>query len=156
MTDHTHFPFVKRTLPFRGCVNPDECNPVAHGNCCEVETCRCGYERRTNLNAGQEEVGRWTPGPDLLDKMRRQSRVWSGKPSWQAGQRDTFGRGLDLTADLRVLISRGQVYVVVGTDPVKTTLADLKHAADQDDEDLAAVYRELYLDAEAALEGGIR
>ena len=34
-------------------------NPAAHGNICRVDTCRCGAIRRTNINQGHVERGRW-------------------------------------------------------------------------------------------------
>ena len=36
-------------------------NSMAHGNVTRVDRCRCGAERRTNVNQGHVERGRWTP-----------------------------------------------------------------------------------------------
>lgn len=47
-----------RTEPFFGPVGRDE-NPAAHGGVCEVETCRCGATRRTNVNQQHVERGQW-------------------------------------------------------------------------------------------------
>jgi hypothetical protein len=55
---HRHRPIASRIAPYTGPVAWPE-TPVAHGNVCEVSTCRCGAERRTNHNAGQVEAGRW-------------------------------------------------------------------------------------------------
>jgi hypothetical protein len=35
-------------------------NPAAHGNICVVDTCRCGAQRRTNVNQIHVERGPWT------------------------------------------------------------------------------------------------
>jgi hypothetical protein len=57
---HEHVAQGCRTEPFWGPVGPPEDqNPVAHGGCSLVETCRCGATRRINANAGSLEVGAW-------------------------------------------------------------------------------------------------
>lgn len=43
---------------FTGPVRSDE-NRAAHGNICQVETCACGGQRRTNINQHHREVGEW-------------------------------------------------------------------------------------------------
>lgn len=44
--------------PFSGAVaNPQ--NQAAHGNICEVHTCRCGATRSTNVNGWHTERGTW-------------------------------------------------------------------------------------------------
>ena len=58
MNNHRHTPRTTTTRPFFGPVSRHE-NPVAHGNVCYVDTCKCGATRRTNSNAGQQERGPW-------------------------------------------------------------------------------------------------
>jgi hypothetical protein len=48
------------TRAFRGCVLPDDCRPVAHGNIRIEQVCRCGARRAINSNGGQLEYGRWS------------------------------------------------------------------------------------------------
>jgi len=53
------------TRPFEGPVYKpvgDE-RPAAHGNVTLVETCRCGAERRTNVNGRHAEQGSWVLAP---------------------------------------------------------------------------------------------
>jgi hypothetical protein len=35
-------------------------NPAAHGNIVQIDTCRCGAERRTNINQQHIERGAWS------------------------------------------------------------------------------------------------
>ena len=57
---------VTDTHGFAGPVSADE-NRAAHGNVCNTERCcRCGAERRTNVNQWHREEGRW--GPTLADR----------------------------------------------------------------------------------------
>lgn len=44
---------------FSGSVSRDE-NPAAHGNICRIDYCRCGAERRTNINGCHVEQGSWS------------------------------------------------------------------------------------------------
>ena len=34
-------------------------NPAAHGNITRIDACACGATRRTNINQGYREYGRW-------------------------------------------------------------------------------------------------
>lgn len=63
MKRHTHRTHTTRTAPFFGPVSARQ-NPVAHGNVCIVDRCRCGAERGTNRNAGQSERGAWSDPRD--------------------------------------------------------------------------------------------
>lgn len=47
------------THGFTGCVNPEQCNPAAHGNVTDAETCHCGWQRSVNINQGHIEKSRW-------------------------------------------------------------------------------------------------
>jgi hypothetical protein len=59
-TKHTHRAVTTRDTPFFGPVGPrHRQNPCAHGGVCELEICKCGAERRTNLNGGHIERGTW-------------------------------------------------------------------------------------------------
>jgi len=46
-------------MPFIGCVTPGDCNPYAHGNITQIETCWCGAWRKVNINYNFLEVGPW-------------------------------------------------------------------------------------------------
>ena len=56
----------------------------------------------------------------------------------------------------RIVVSCGQILITGPCEPVRTTFSALLEAASQDNEDVASLYREMYLDAEAILEGCIR
>jgi hypothetical protein len=64
--DHEHRPVVDLSIEveprgFQRCVNPDECNPAAHGGVELVETCQCGATRRVNSTGyGRREYGPWS------------------------------------------------------------------------------------------------
>ena len=58
-TKHVHRPKTSGTMPFTGPIRGAQHNPVAHGNVCIVDVCRCGAVRRTNSNAGVKERGPW-------------------------------------------------------------------------------------------------
>ncbi len=53
----------RRTVPFTGSVNNGRYghHPAAHGGVCIIETCLCGYERKTNMNGQRFEFGKWLP-----------------------------------------------------------------------------------------------
>ena len=57
----THHHRATETLArtFYGCVNPDDCNPEAHGAVCEIHTCECGAVQERNCNGSHEEHGLW-------------------------------------------------------------------------------------------------
>lgn len=44
---------------YSACVDPDGCDPIAHGNITRIDFCACGAERRENINAGHHEKGGW-------------------------------------------------------------------------------------------------
>jgi hypothetical protein len=50
---------LEKEIGFNYCVNPLHCKPEAHGNRCRVDTCSCGAVRKTNFNAGNNEIGSW-------------------------------------------------------------------------------------------------
>ena len=56
---HKHKVIKSRHVCFINCVNPCNCNEIAHGGICIIETCFCGAERYTNSNQGRLEVGKW-------------------------------------------------------------------------------------------------
>ncbi len=63
---HVHRPDPSRTVtrPFAGPVSKYE-NRAAHGNVCEVFTCKCGATRLVNINGNHIERGDWTePEPE--------------------------------------------------------------------------------------------
>lgn len=41
------------------CVDPENCDPAAHGGITYRQTCRCGAERLINANNNVAELGRW-------------------------------------------------------------------------------------------------
>jgi len=53
-----HAPVSERVKPYSGPVARDE-HRAAHGGICVVEICRCGAERRTNVNGVHQERGGW-------------------------------------------------------------------------------------------------
>lgn len=53
-----HVAIHSRDRCYTGPVSRDE-NPAAHGGICQIETCRCGAERQTNINGRHIEQGRW-------------------------------------------------------------------------------------------------
>jgi hypothetical protein len=63
MVRHKHTASKTDTRGYTGSVSRDE-NRAAHGGVCEVETCACGYTRRTNVNGRHVEQGNWEPGAD--------------------------------------------------------------------------------------------
>jgi hypothetical protein len=44
---------------FERCANPAACQPGAHGNITVVDVCRCGAQRRANLNQAHYESSGW-------------------------------------------------------------------------------------------------
>jgi hypothetical protein len=56
---HQHKAIKSRHVCFINCVNPHNCNEVAHGGICIIETCSCKAERYTNSNQGRLEIGKW-------------------------------------------------------------------------------------------------
>lgn len=58
MKKHMHRAHVTATRPYSGPVKW-KANPAAHGNVVEIATCRCGAERRTNINQQHVERGPW-------------------------------------------------------------------------------------------------
>jgi hypothetical protein len=69
MVKHVHEAVRTDTRPYTGTVSKDE-NNAAHGGICEVETCACGYFRRTNVNGRHTEQGHWEPGEDQRTAWR--------------------------------------------------------------------------------------
>lgn len=64
-----HIVSTSHDRPFTGPVS-DHPNPAAHGNIVQIDRCRCGTERRTNINGRHIERGPWvfeapTAGVDL-------------------------------------------------------------------------------------------
>jgi hypothetical protein len=55
---HRHRPKTTATVGYTGPVAWPE-HPAAHGNICVVDTCRCGAQRRTNINQSFVERGPW-------------------------------------------------------------------------------------------------
>jgi hypothetical protein len=57
---HTHRAMQKhsKVVCFSGPVS-DRQNPAAHGGICVVDVCKCGRERRTNINQRFVERGGW-------------------------------------------------------------------------------------------------
>lgn len=55
---HQHKPKTSVTRGYGGAVKHPE-NRAAHGNVCVVDTCRCGAERKTNVNGRHIERGPW-------------------------------------------------------------------------------------------------
>lgn len=53
-----HVAIETQDFGFTGPVSRDE-NRSAHGNICQHETCRCGAERRSNINGRHIEQGDW-------------------------------------------------------------------------------------------------
>ena len=58
MKTHQHRLHTTRIVGFRGPVRTPE-NRAAHGNICEIATCRCGATRETNVNQDHFERGQW-------------------------------------------------------------------------------------------------
>lgn len=56
-TQHGRYQSV--IVAYTGPVGRDQ-NPAAHGGCCVLEGCRCGAERRVNVNGLHTETGEWT------------------------------------------------------------------------------------------------
>jgi len=67
----THRSATHRTIPFSGPVAVQKQNPAAHGNVTVVSTCRCGAERRTNVNGQHSERGEWVTQSDRPDSDPR-------------------------------------------------------------------------------------
>lgn len=44
---------------YAGCVDPDRCQPAAHGCVTIIDVCRCGARRHTNANGRHVEYGPW-------------------------------------------------------------------------------------------------
>jgi len=61
MKTHTHKAKTRRIVGFSHCVcvAPRRCDGRAHGGLTEIARCRCGAERRTNVNQGFRERGEW-------------------------------------------------------------------------------------------------
>lgn len=55
---HRHRAHTSRDRCYSGPVK-EPANPAAHGNICVIDTCRCGAERRTNINGRHVERGPW-------------------------------------------------------------------------------------------------
>lgn len=55
---HRHRPKTTREALYAGPVAHPE-NEAAHGNIVSIATCRCGAERRTNVNGRHIERGPW-------------------------------------------------------------------------------------------------
>ncbi len=70
---HRHAPVreLTRERPFMGPVHNSVRgpNPAAHGGVTITESCRCGMERRINVNGRYREAGRWCQ--DLWDNQDR-------------------------------------------------------------------------------------
>lgn len=52
-----------RTYTYGGCVNPDNCNPRAHGECLWIDVCRCGATRKTNVYGARQRKQNTEQGP---------------------------------------------------------------------------------------------
>lgn len=59
-TTHKHKAADSRDVAFSGPVSIDRENPAAHGNITQIDRCRCGAERRTNINQHHVERGEWS------------------------------------------------------------------------------------------------
>lgn len=55
---HRHRPAHSVDRPYSGPVASPE-NPAAHGNIVRIDTCRCGAQRRSNINQTHVERGPW-------------------------------------------------------------------------------------------------
>ena len=58
MYRHRPDPTLATVRPFSGAVAKRQ-NRAAHGNVCVVDRCRCGAERRSNINGQHVERGKW-------------------------------------------------------------------------------------------------
>lgn len=58
---HHHMPIKKerRVVPYQVCTNELNCDEAAHGNITEIDHCRCGAVRRTNINQHYRESSGW-------------------------------------------------------------------------------------------------
>jgi len=53
-------------------------NPAAHGNICQVDKCRCGATRHTNVNQHHIERGQWTmPGAGVQATRNPLTGAWT-------------------------------------------------------------------------------
>ena len=59
MSNHRHRPATSVDRCYTGPVKQPQ-NQAAHGNICVIDTCRCGAERRTNVNQNHVERGAWS------------------------------------------------------------------------------------------------
>jgi len=56
---HTHRAAETMERAFAGPVSTDRQNPAAHGNVTVIDACRCGAERRRNINGRHSESSGW-------------------------------------------------------------------------------------------------
>jgi len=73
MRTHRHRAIINQDYGFTHCVNPNHCDPTAHGAVTVVSRCRCGWVKETNRNGGRIEIGAWrAPKPgDYPELMKR-------------------------------------------------------------------------------------
>lgn len=64
MSNHKHRMKTEKMIGFEYCVNPNNCEPRAHGGVMRVRTCACGATQRVNSTGRYEERGPWVPARD--------------------------------------------------------------------------------------------
>jgi len=66
MKHHTHRVDTTIIRPFLGSVAAPP-KPEAHGNICQIDRCKCGATRRTNINGQYSERGKWLAAINRVD-----------------------------------------------------------------------------------------
>lgn len=117
---------------------PMYAEPRAAGGICTVETCECGYQRRTNSNGKWTEQGPWSPTIDS-------DIYWAKRAPRHEHLEEAKSKGLAVVA----VWARGVALLSVDRSVTEVSWEALREAAKQSDAKLATIYSAALQSAEA-------
>jgi len=59
MKTHKHKVYQTTERPFFNCINPNHCNPAAHGGVILLRKCKCGAIKEILVNGKHVETSLW-------------------------------------------------------------------------------------------------